>query len=311
MLLPGAGLERDRGVARAGLWGRGNGVAGAGASDRPARPWPQSECVSHTLPSGGHGGSVGTTGVRRPVSACGSPAPGAACEATPLGQVRRVCLGGARFPSAPRDLEHARPFFPSGVVSRARGGRQAQTAEWRQRSGQGPESPPAGPSKEGLPWGQLGGAHSGAGAPWTHLLSRRLSVDVTSENPTCGEVRLSEEVKGQAGLQAAKDRPLTVTCRKGSEGAWEALSTRSARRPRGSGEGRLWRGPGPQPSAASIALARGLSLRLLLRILVSGESQRLLNPLPRAPRAQPDGAPAPPSSATRGDCAPPKCHLSP
>lgn len=183
--------------------------------------------MSHTLPSGGHSGSVGTTGVRRPVSACGSPAPGAACEATPLGQVRRVCLGGARFPSAPRDLEHARPFFPSGVVSRARGGRQAQTAEWRQRSGQGPESPPAGPSKEGLPWGQLGGAHSGAGAPWTHLLSRRLSVDVTSENPTCGEVRLSEEVKSQAGLQAAEDRPLTVTCRKGSEGAWEALSTRS------------------------------------------------------------------------------------
>lgn len=165
--------------------------------------------MSHTLPSGGHGGSVGTTGVRRPVSACGSPAPGAACEATPLGQVRRVCLGGACFPSSPRDLEHARPFFPSGVVSRARGGRRAQTAEWRQRSGQGPESPPAGPSKEGLPWGQLGGAHSGAGAPWTHLLSRRLSVDVTSENPTCGEVRLSEEVKGQAGLQAAEDRPLS------------------------------------------------------------------------------------------------------
>lgn len=136
-------------------------------------------------------------------------------------------------------------------------------------------------------------------------------MDVTSENPTCCEVRLSEEVKGQAGLQAAEDRPLTVTCRKRSEGAWEALSTRSARRPRGSGEGRLGRGPGPQPSAASIALARGLSLRLLLRMLVSSESQRLLNPLPPAPRAQPDGAPAPPSSATRGDCAPPKCHLSP
>lgn len=177
--------------------------------------------MSHTLPSGGHGGSVGTTGVRRPVSACGSPAPGAACEATPLGQVRRVCLGGARFPSAPRDLEHARPFFPSGVVSRARGGRQAQTAEWRQRSGQGPESPPAGPSKEGLPWGQLGGAHSGASSVPKAVRGRHLREPYLlrgppfrrgqrpSRSPGCrGPATHSDLQEGERGRVGGPEHPV-------------------------------------------------------------------------------------------------------